>query len=814
MAQATNTLHGIIDELNITSLDDSDLDAGLQDYTSEDGESGASLTGTSGRSCMGDSSPGSVASSDVRAALAEIEVPADAELDEGNFALEQRLRLTGIERSTLRPPLVREAGEQSQHQHQLTSAVMALAQEQAQLAERVSASRQDAGRAALPGDTAAMQSASSVFRFHMSDLTISEAEYQTLRTKPDDELNVREWVQLRFFEVRNTHKLEAERLRREVDALRDSACATQTRAERAERQLGRCEAVVEELKRELSAERSQISHLTSELKARDGTIADIQDKGRRFDTVYQEAEHLREEVSTLLKTMSEESAASQRLARDHADTVERLMHLETELSLLRKDADSHERRARLLEDTLAQRDQDNADLRTKVASLKEKKQELVRKVTAEQTTTAQDVREQVDTEIKRLQEQARAELEVVRTNLNALHTKEVEMLQERADQFAARNAELQRRLDDEEQAHQSLQLSFGRVRAELQNEITELCGALKLRAFEAERTALMHEEISQSRSQLEADNEILRKQVDVLKNEHYSLEAQHREARAGERAELSSLREQLRSYQVVENELDAAIRACAGPRVPGLPADAEGQPPQSVDEALLLGTTLASAPTSAQRRIQQSLLLAQELQRRSRDLAEVKERLKDKEGEAAKLVDELEAARQEVQYRSQPQAYIIEALRQREQEVGTLRRQMKTIEGDLDRSRLQVEQAVAKQLQSEGHLKQLLTQRQQLDGLCAMLASPGGQAGGHDVVASGRLEQLRVAEHRGRAPSQQPQGLGPPPPSGTSAQATEGNAARGGASGPAWLGRLKASMAGAGASPKRAPTDGRSEDVQ
>lgn len=358
------------------------------------------------------------------------------------------------------------------------------------------------------------------------------------------------------------------------------------------------------------------------------------------------------------------------------------------------------------------------------------------------------------------------------------------MLQERAEQHAQRSSELQRRLDDEEQAHQALQLSAGRMRAELQNEITELSGALKLRAFEAERTALAHEEISSSRGQLEAENELLRKQVDVLKKEHYSLEAQHREARAAERAELSSLREQLRAYQTVEKELDAAIRACAGPVVPGGEA-----PPQSVDEALLLGTTLASAPTSSQRRIQQSLLLAQELQRRTRELAEARELLKQAEGESSKLADELEASRQEVQYRSQPQAYIIEALRGREQEVGALRRQMKSLEAELERSRQQVEQAVAKQLHSEENLKKLLTQRQQLDGLCAMLA---GGAGTGAVAAAA----LPPAPHRGRKPTQQPQ----QPPSGNAPRpGPEGTQEV--VSGPAWLGRLKASMASSASSP-------------
>merc|ERR1740120_667605 len=103
---------------------------------------------------------------------------------------------------------------------------------------------------------------------------------------------------------------------------------------------------------------------------------------------------------------------------------------------------------------------------------------------------------------------------------------------------------------------------------------------LQERADAAEARAL------ELRHRLEAESEALKQQVEVLKKEYYTLEVQHREGRAAERAELASLREQLHGYVEVERELDAAIRDCAD----------EGSP-ASVDEALLIGTTLASAPT-------------------------------------------------------------------------------------------------------------------------------------------------------------------------------------------------------------------------
>merc|ERR1712048_465289 len=123
------------------------------------------------------------------------------------------------------------------------------------------------------------------------------------------------------------------------------------------------------------------------------------------------------------------------------------------------------------------------------------------------------------------------------------------MLKERIETSDARLAEIQRRLEDEEHAHQALQLSSARVRAEFQTEITELSGALKLRAFEVERAGLTHEEISNARQQLQTENEQLKQKLDVMRKEYYTLEVQHRENRAAERAELVSLKGQLSSYK-------------------------------------------------------------------------------------------------------------------------------------------------------------------------------------------------------------------------------------------------------------------------
>lgn len=811
---SVGALQEILEDLNITSLDESDLEAGFQDLNCSELDFGSAgqlifeeeIFLDDGVADDGSSLSG--ISAEVNAALAN---GTGGEFDDAGMAmaaLESQLRLSAAS-ATPSASLWRSLGfqaslasrqSQDDTEHQrLAALVQAQARELDDL--KLASSRPLAGPLSpetspfLPATAAiAAAPAGAGFRLQMQDLTISEAAYQALRTKKDEDLTVREWVQLRFHELRSVQRAEVQRLQLEVEALREDLVTAQTRADKAERQQARKTATVTDLTQELEKQRrearAQLEQLKADLEISQQTVLELRDKGRRFDEVAKERAQFQEEARSIRQAMASQTATQLQLTKEHAETVDRVQQLDGECRLLRQDNDSHNRRCKMLEQTLELRDDEVRELKAKVESLREKKRELARKAALDQVSSTQEVRDHVETEIRRFQDQARADLEAVRVNLNALHEKEVSMLRDRHENAELRICELQRRLEDEEQKHQALQLSSTRIRAELQNEITELTGMLKLRAFEVERAALTHEEVSCARQRLEVENEQLRNQVEVLRKEYYTLEVQHREGRAGERAELASLREQLRGYVELEKELDSAIRSCAeGPRLgtPGdmlstMKASARGDiPPSDVDvgEALLIGTTLASVPASAQRRIQQSLILAQELQRRTREAMQAKAALQDAEHEIVKLQSELEAARHQADsaLRSEPQAYLLSSLREREAESLRLRRELRTTTAELERSRQQLERAQSSRLRTENDLRKLLAQRQHLAGLQALLqVSNTSEA---EISSGGGLLNAATAaraDRRGRAPTQ------------SQASTIAGSGA------PAWLHRLQSKL--------------------
>ncbi|CAE7327113.1 PIBF1 [Symbiodinium sp. CCMP2592] len=534
-------------------------------------------------------------------------------------------------------------------------------------------------------------------------------------------------------------------LRAEADArgARQDALAHSRRAQVLEEKWALGEREIADLKAKIAADaedaRRREAHLEEKLTLKDARISEMTMK-----------------LETAVEAHSKRVAfLEQMLASRDAKIQELSEKLDKDFRLVQQDAEGHARRVTLLEETLALRDEKIAELQSKVDGLREKKRELVRKAELEQVSTTQEVRDQVNAEIRRFQEKAQADIEAVRTGLNALHQKEVHMLQERISAAEERSSGLQSRLDNEEQAHQALQLSASRVRAELQNEITELTGSLKLRVFEIERAALTHEEVSAARQKLDAENEALKKQVETLRKEFYNLELQYKEGRASERAELASLREQMKGYLDLERDLDAAIAGCA--EAP-LASSADAQ------EALLIGTTLGSAPASAQRRIQQSLLLAQELQRRSRELRQQTTASEEAQKEISRLKLELETTQLQVRAAgfSEPQVYLQSSLRECQAEVSRAKLELKSCKQDLlqaqqraehaQRARLQVEEDMRKLLSSRDFLQQL---KQEMDSLkpVAVLAPTDGTCTGVQGGSIAALpESLVYVGHSVNAP--------------------------------------------------------------
>jgi progesterone-induced-blocking factor 1 len=152
------------------------------------------------------------------------------------------------------------------------------------------------------------------------------------------------------------------------------------------------------------------------------------------------------------------------------------------------------------------------------------------------------------------------------------------------------------------------------------------------------------------------ENEVLRQKVDVLKQEFYKLESTSRQGGSETKAELAVCKERLANYEMIEKELDNAIMNVAN-----------GEEANEVGSALV--STITSAPTTAKRRIQQSLLLANRLQAKQKELEGVQAELKELKDKCEAMEGHAKLQKRLMDKTNQPYSYMIKDVEKAEKEL-------------------------------------------------------------------------------------------------------------------------------------------------
>ena len=170
----------------------------------------------------------------------------------------------------------------------------------------------------------------------------------------------------------------------------------------------------------------------------------------------------------------------------------------------------------------------------------------------------------------------------------------------------------------------------------MQKKLDEECSSLRLELrFKSDETTKMtnsYEEHLHKYKESQIEVEALHEKLDVMKSEYYKLESSSRQAQSDIRAENAMLKERIKNYDQIEKELDQAIMQVG-----------TGEGGSELSQAL--AATITQAPTTAKRRIQQSLILSNKLLTKQKELDEVNGKLKEYKEENERLERGLKKAK-------------------------------------------------------------------------------------------------------------------------------------------------------------------------
>ena len=201
---------------------------------------------------------------------------------------------------------------------------------------------------------------------------------------------------------------------------------------------------------------------------------------------------------------------------------------------------------------------------------------------------------------------------MVKSNLIDVYETKTQHLTERRDELEIRNTKLEKQLADRSAAYEELLTEFRHMQKVTYEEIGHLRVGCRSKDDEVQRVTHLYEDNLILVKETKIENESLKAKIDVLKAEYYKIESVARQQNADIKAELAVARERLANYELIEKELDSAIMNVAGD------ASVDEYGTNTIGNALI--QTITSAPTTSKRRIQQSLLLANRLQSKQKEL--------------------------------------------------------------------------------------------------------------------------------------------------------------------------------------------------
>uniref|UniRef100_A0A3B3DBV3 Progesterone immunomodulatory binding factor 1 n=1 Tax=Oryzias melastigma TaxID=30732 RepID=A0A3B3DBV3_ORYME len=545
----------------------------------------------------------------------------------------------------------------------------------------------------------------------LRDLDISPDRYQELRGLPDDQISIQEYVAVRFYEAVTPLRAEVAqltelkgRLTDELDVHR-SNMRTLTESYEEERRLrSDLELRTQRLTLELADTKQHIQdgdfrreNYPKIKRERDSFEAELKEFKRRFETVdlshaalTRERDALSNEVATLQHTVALLQKDKEYLHRQNMELSIRSAHGEDRLERLQVQ----------LEDTKKAREESYEKY---VASRDHYKSEYENKLREE----LENIRLKTSHEIDNLQRTSREMYE--RENRSLREARDNAVLEK--DRAVAAERDTQSRYDQLLEQFRQLQLGTD-------SRVAELLNQAKLSGFEAERAQMLKEETAKSLAQCQVECEKQQKKLELLTEEFYRLQTSSEKQVAKLHAQNAEQASRLETYEKLEQELDQVTMQAA-----------EIENDEEAERVLFSYGYGANVPTTAKRRLKQSVHLARRVLQLERQNTSLRRELERLQTEIQQTSEELSAANQLLQQAQQPHSYLINTVRQKDGQISALKERISSLEEEV--SSLRKERNALQQVRNDmaADLERLLSHREELAMMKQVLFSMQSRQG-------------------------------------------------------------------------------------
>ncbi|XP_059935808.1 progesterone-induced-blocking factor 1 isoform X1 [Mesoplodon densirostris] len=532
-------------------------------------------------------------------------------------------------------------------------------------------------------------------RRNLRDLELTEDQYMKLKDLPEDQLSIPEYVSIRFHELVNP-------LRKEISELQVKKKDLAEELSDNKGQLKQLTETYEEYRRNYSELQIRCQRLALELADTKQLIQQGDYRQENYGKVKSERDVLEQEVTDLRRKHETLEASHIIQAKERSELSKEVATLQHTVTLLQKDKDYLNRQNMELSVRCAHEEDRLERLQTQLEETKKAREEMYEKYVTSRDHYKTEYENKLRDELEQIRLKTNQEIDQLRSASREMYERENRNLREARDNAVAEKDRAVMAEKNALEKHDQLLDRYRELQLSTESKVTEFLHQSKIKSFESERAQLLQEETARNLTQCQLECEKYQKKLEVLTKEFYSLQASSEKRITELQAQNSEHQARLDIYEKLEKELDEIIMQTA-----------EIENEDEAERIIFSYGYGANVPTTAKRRLKQSVHLARRVLQLEKQNSMVLKDLEHQKNQVTQLSQELDRANSLLNQTQQPYRYLIESVRQRDSKIDSLKECITQLEKDV--SNLNKEKSALQHMKNQMalDLEQLLNHREE-----------------------------------------------------------------------------------------------------
>ncbi|XP_077469219.1 progesterone-induced-blocking factor 1 isoform X1 [Stigmatopora argus] len=583
-----------------------------------------------------------------------------------------------------------------------------------------------------------MREKAGELRRSLRNLDLSHERYQELRDLPEESMSIQEFVSVRFYEAVTPLRAQVSEMSVKKDALSEDMEMQRTQVKTMMERY-------EEERRVRTEMELRSQRLTIELADTKQHIQDGDYRRENYPNIKRERDVLETELKEMKRKLDTLTLAHEALGREREKLGKEMAMLQQSTTLLQKDKEYLHRQNMELSIRCAHEEDRLERLQVQLEDTKKAREEVYEKYVASSDHHKSEYERKLRDELENIRLKTGQEIDTLQRTSREMYEREnrcffinifssfsvcvlspsviihTVLLSGRNLREARDNAVLEKDRAcvserDSQSRYDQLLEQFRQLQLGTDSRVAELSNQAKLHSFEAERAQMMKEETDKALAQCQVECEKQRKKLEVLTQEFYRLQTSSEKRTAELHAQNAEQASRLETYEKLEKELDQVTMQAA-----------EIENEEEAERVLFSYGYGANVPTTARRRLQQSVHLARRVLQLERENTSVRRDLEKHQSQTGQISEELSAANQLLEQTQQPYRYLVETVRHKDGQISGLKQRVASLEDDV--TSLRKERTALQQVKNNmaADLERLLSHREELAMMKQILISMRSQ---------------------------------------------------------------------------------------